>query len=85
MISGGSTGSPEAVVALSISILIAGHETTVGLLTNPDLLAFLRADPARIPAAVEEFLRRTGPAEIAWRPGPQRALTALPVSIGGRG
>ncbi|WP_052423192.1 cytochrome P450 family protein [Nonomuraea candida] len=63
----------EELTALSISVLIAGHETTVGLisqsvrllLTRPELADFLRADPSRVPAAVEEFLRWTGPAEIA--------------------
>ncbi|MEV5889142.1 cytochrome P450 [Nonomuraea fuscirosea] len=58
--------SDEELIALAISMLIAGHETTVGLisqsvrllLTHPDLLARLRADPA----AMEEFpaCHRTG-------------------------
>ncbi|GGL58907.1 cytochrome P450 family protein [Planomonospora parontospora] len=76
----------EELIAMAVSILIAGHETTVGLLsqsvhlllTRPDLLAFLRADPQRIPAAVEEFLRCTGPAEIA-----VLRYTLQPVALGG--
>ncbi|MGW0060421.1 cytochrome P450 family protein [Streptosporangium sandarakinum] len=76
----------DELIAMSISILIAGHETTVGLLsqsvhlllTHPDLLAFLRADPQRIPAAVEEFLRCTGPAEIA-----VMRYALQPVELGG--
>jgi cytochrome P450 len=76
----------EELIAMAISILIAGHETTVGLisqsvwllLTRPDLLAELRAEPERIPAAVEEFLRYTGPAEIA-----VMRYTLEPVELGG--
>ncbi|MEU8363846.1 cytochrome P450 [Nonomuraea sp. NPDC048882] len=78
--------SDEELIALSISMLIAGHETTVGLisqsvrllLTHPDLLARLRADPDAVAAAVEEFLRVTGPAEIA-----VMRYTLQPVELGG--
>ncbi|GGK92130.1 cytochrome P450 [Planomonospora parontospora subsp. parontospora] len=76
----------DELIAMAVSILIAGHETTVALLsqsvhlllTRPDLLAFLRADAQRIPAAVEEFLRCTGPAEIA-----VLRYTLQPVALGG--
>ncbi|MFI7453643.1 cytochrome P450 [Nonomuraea sp. NPDC049714] len=76
----------EELIALSISMLIAGHETTVALisqsvrllLTRPDLAARLRADPDAVPAAVEEFLRVTGPAEIA-----VMRYTLQPVELGG--
>ncbi|MFJ4682412.1 cytochrome P450 [Streptomyces sp. NPDC088789] len=54
-------------------LLIAGHETTVNLITNgvhallthPDQLAALRADMTLIDAAVEETLRYEGPVENA--------------------
>ncbi|WP_120318851.1 cytochrome P450 [Catellatospora citrea] len=50
-------------------LLIAGHITTTTLLTNtvlsldanPDAAAALRADPQRIPAALEEVLRYRSP------------------------
>lgn len=50
-------------------LLLAGAETTVNLLTNgilallrnPGQLAELRADPEKLPAAVEELLRLTSP------------------------
>ncbi len=53
------------LVQLSAGLLAAGHETTVTqlpnfvyvLLTNPDQLAELRADPTLIPAAVDELMR----------------------------
>ncbi|HEX3783608.1 MAG TPA: cytochrome P450 [Pseudonocardiaceae bacterium] len=55
----------ESLIGLAFLLLIAGHETTanmislsvVGLLDNPDQLAAIKADPATIPMAVEEFLR----------------------------
>jgi pentalenic acid synthase len=55
----------EDLVSLSVLLLIAGHETTANmislgtytLLRQPDRLAELRADPALVPAAVEELLR----------------------------
>ncbi|MEH1128715.1 cytochrome P450 [Micromonospora sp. CPCC 206061] len=55
----------DELVRLLTGLLAAGHETTVTqipnfayvLLTNPDKLAELRADPELVPAAVEELLR----------------------------
>ncbi|MFI6729053.1 cytochrome P450 [Streptomyces sp. R-74717] len=53
------------LVALALVLLVAGHETTANmislgtftLLRHPEQLAELRADPALVPAAVEELLR----------------------------
>ncbi|MEU6731405.1 cytochrome P450 [Nonomuraea wenchangensis] len=53
------------LVSLAFLLLTAGHETTanmislgvVGLLTHPEQLAAIRADPSRTPMAVEELLR----------------------------
>jgi cytochrome P450 len=61
--------SPEELIVQAIGLLIAGFETTIGLigngvrclLLNPDELAKLRARPALISAAVEECLRFDGP------------------------
>jgi cytochrome P450 len=55
--------------ALIINLLFAGHDTTKALLgigiwllaTHPDQLALVRADPARVPSAVEEIARYETP------------------------
>jgi cytochrome P450 len=56
-----------------VLLIIAGHETTVSLIGNaalallrqPEALDRLRDQPARMPAAVEEFLRYDSPVERA--------------------
>ncbi|MGW7791854.1 cytochrome P450 [Streptomyces tricolor] len=58
-------------VSLAIILLVAGHETTANmislgtytLLQHPDRLAELRADPALLPAVVEELMRMLSIAE----------------------
>ncbi|MFI7552544.1 cytochrome P450 [Micromonospora sediminimaris] len=55
----------QEVVQLAAGLLAAGHETTVTqlpnfayvLLTHPEQLAWLRAEPARLPTAIEELMR----------------------------
>ncbi|MQY29391.1 Cytochrome P450 107B1 [Nocardia sp. RB56] len=73
-------------VAMAFLLLVAGHETTVNLIGN-GVLALLRdetrwaalcADPARIPVAVEEFLRFDGPVNVS-----TLRFTTEPVAIGG--
>jgi cytochrome P450 len=66
-------------------LIVAGHDTTaslignsvVALLRHPEQLARLRADPSRIPAAVEELLRYDGPV-----PHSTFRYAAEPVEIG---
>jgi cytochrome P450 len=61
--------SPSELVVQSIGLLIAGFETTIGLIGNgvaalarhPDQHARLRARPDLVPNAVEECLRFEGP------------------------
>ncbi|GAA5157889.1 cytochrome P450 [Pseudonocardia eucalypti] len=77
--------SEREAVSMAFLLLVAGHETTVnligngmlGLLTNPDRLAELRADPGLVSAAVEEFLRFDGPLNTA-----TFRHTKEPVTIG---
>ncbi|MFI6644841.1 cytochrome P450 [Streptomyces sp. NPDC050504] len=79
--------SPDELLGMAWLLLIAGHETTVNLisngvlalLTNPDQLAALRADfDGLIDNAVEEMLRYDGPVET-----PTYRFTVDPVDIGG--
>ena len=63
--------SQNELYAMVVLLIVAGHETTVSLitsavhalLTHPDQLAALRADPGLVPAAVEELLRFESPVE----------------------
>ncbi|PBC60214.1 cytochrome [Streptomyces sp. Tue6028] len=65
--------SPEELRGMAFVLLIAGHETTVNLLssgvrallTHPGELAALRADMTLLDGAVEEMLRYEGPVENA--------------------
>jgi cytochrome P450 len=67
-------------------LLIAGHETTVNLignatyllLTHPEQWTLLRAEPDRVPAAVEEALRYDSPVQTA-----TLRVTRQPVSLDG--
>ncbi|MFJ8111921.1 cytochrome P450 [Streptomyces sp. NPDC096132] len=78
--------SPGELRGMAFVLLIAGHETTVNLITNavhallthPDQLAALRADPALLDGAVEEALRYEGPVENA-----TFRFAAEPLEIGG--
>ncbi|NGO81948.1 cytochrome P450 [Streptomyces sp. 196(2019)] len=70
---GGDGLSGEELVGMAFVLLVAGHETTVNLISNgvralldhPDQLALLRADPGLLEGAVEEMLRYDGPVETA--------------------
>ncbi|MFE7773322.1 cytochrome P450 [Streptomyces sp. NPDC057445] len=73
--------------AMAYLLLIAGHETTVNLISNgvrallahPAQLAALQDDFGLIDAAVEEMLRYDGPVETA-----TMRFTREPVRYGGR-
>ncbi|GIE49183.1 cytochrome P450 [Amorphoplanes nipponensis] len=65
--------SEDELSSMVFLLLIAGHETTVNLIGNGVHLLLhertrwerLRADPALLPSAIEEFLRYEGPVETA--------------------
>ncbi|MFE1764181.1 cytochrome P450 [Streptomyces angustmyceticus] len=65
--------SEAELVSLAVLLVVAGHETTthligngmLALLRDEALRSRLRADPALLPAAVEEFLRHDGPITLA--------------------
>nr|BFD81832.1 cytochrome P450 [Streptomyces sp. Xyl84] len=78
--------SPQELRGMAFLLLIAGHETTVNLITNsvhtllrhPAQLAEVRADPGLVDAVVEETLRYEGPVENA-----TFRYAAEPLEIGG--
>jgi cytochrome P450 len=65
--------STEDLLATAFLLIVAGYETTINLIgngvhalvSNPDQLRALRADPALLPNAVEELLRFDGPVDVA--------------------
>ncbi|MFG2910829.1 cytochrome P450 [Kitasatospora sp. NPDC048286] len=65
--------SAEELLGMAFLLLVAGHETTVNLisgtvlslLAHPEQLAALRADPGLVDSAIEETLRHDGPVESA--------------------
>ena len=67
--------TPSELMSNSIGLLVAGFETTIGLIGNgvrallrhPDQLALLRDDPGLIDSAVEECLRYEGPIVLTIR------------------
>jgi cytochrome P450 len=83
---GGDRLSQDELTSMVFLLLVAGHETTVNLIVsgtyallgNPDQLALLRAEPERLPAAVEELLRYDGPVQVTIP-----AIAATPIEVGG--
>ncbi|MEV0034758.1 cytochrome P450 [Streptomyces sp. NPDC050804] len=78
--------SPDELLGMAFLLLVAGHETTVNLissavrllLTHPDQLAALRADPGLLEGAIEETLRYEPPVQIA-----AYRYTAEPLTLAG--
>jgi len=83
-IDGQRLSEPE-LIGFSFLLLVAGNETTTNLISNAAILLdrgrdqrrLLTQDPARIPCAIEEFLRYDSPVQ-----GLARTLTA-PVTLHG--
>jgi cytochrome P450 len=67
----GDALSEDELFGTVVLLIVAGHETTVGLIGNavlnllahPDQLALVREDRALLPGAIEEMLRFEGPVE----------------------
>jgi cytochrome P450 len=76
----------QELLSTIFQLIVAGHDTTaslignsvVALFRNPVQLAELRADPTKIPSAIEEFLRYDAPV-----PHATFRYTAEPVELGG--
>jgi cytochrome P450 len=81
---GGDVLSDDELIAQTLLLYIAGHETTVNLiaggtlalLRNPAQLALLRDDPALAATAIEELLRYDSPVQAS------RRITLEPITIG---
>ena len=66
---------PHEMITVSVLLLLAGHETTVNLISNgmltmlrqPHLLQLLRDEPEVAPAFVEEMLRYEPPVHFTFR------------------
>lgn len=71
---GGDRLSEDELTSMIFLLVIAGHETTVNLLgsgvaellTYPDQMARLRAEPALIGRAIEELLRFCSPLQVTF-------------------
>jgi cytochrome P450 len=82
---GGDTLSDDELVAQTLLLYLAGHETTVNLISggtlallrHPDQLALLRGNPSLTGNAVEELLRYDSPVQAS------RRVTVEPVTVGG--
>jgi len=80
--------SEDEIVIATNFLLFAGHETTANLIAaglyylmqNAEQMAQLRADPSKIPAAVEELLRYVSPVHVLARRTSQE-VTIRGVSI----
>jgi cytochrome P450 len=76
----------QELLSTIFQLIVAGHDTTaslignsvVALFRNPVQLAELRADPTKIPRAIEEFLRYDAPV-----PHSTFRYTAEPLLLGG--
>ncbi len=81
----GDVLNDDELIAQTLLLYIAGHETTVNLIAGgtlallryPDQLALLREDPALAPGAIEELLRYDSPVQAS------RRITLESVEISG--
>jgi cytochrome P450 len=70
---GGDGLTVSELYGVIMLLIVAGHETTVNLiangllalLTHPEQLALLKADPSLVAQAIEELLRFNGPVEFS--------------------
>ncbi|MCY1081394.1 cytochrome P450 family protein [Archangium lansingense] len=81
--------TPDELVSMAFLLLVAGHETTVNLISggtlallqHPEQLERLRKDPALIGPAVEELLRYASPVEVSTERFAKEDITVGGVTI----
>ncbi|MEU8515368.1 cytochrome P450 [Kitasatospora sp. NPDC048722] len=81
--------SEDELTSLAFLILFAGYENTVhlianavlALLTHPEQLAALRAEPALVEGAFDEFARFDGPTPVSIRRFPREDVTIGGVTV----
>ncbi|WBB58487.1 cytochrome P450 [Streptomyces sp. WMMC500] len=83
---GGDRLSEDELSSMVFLLLVAGHETTVNLisgaayalLSRPEQMRLVRAEPDRLPAVIEEQLRHDGPKQV-----PVPSVATAPITVGG--
>jgi len=78
--------SRQELISMALLMLLAGHDTTVSLITNgtlaflehPDQLALMRRDPSLLANAIEEILRYDGPVNLS-----PETVTTEPIELSG--
>jgi cytochrome P450 PksS len=81
--------TPDELVSMAFLLLVAGHETTVNLISSgtlallqhPEQLERLRKEPGLIEPAVEELLRYASPVEISTERIARENITVSGVTI----
>lgn len=81
--------SEKEIIGFGLALLVAGYETTAfqfgsffyTLLTHPDQLAALRADPGLVDTAVDELMRYIPAFDMAVIPQPRMAT--VDIEVGG--
>jgi cytochrome P450 PksS len=81
--------TPDELVSMAFLLLVAGHETTVNLISggtlallqHPEQLERLRKDPQLIEPAVEELLRYASPVEVSTERIAREDITVSGVRI----
>jgi cytochrome P450 len=81
--------TPDELVSMVFLLLVAGHETTVNLISggtlallqHPEQLERLRKEPGLIEPAVEELLRYASPVEISTERIAREVITVSGVTI----
>lgn len=85
----GEMFTEDELIGMAFLLLVAGHETTVGLigngtkalLDNPEQMALLRRNPNLMDSAIEEMLRFDGPLQMTEQSYAKRSFELHGVKI----